>query len=76
MRRTERSSPETLNAFDGVRLDFLGMEVTRCGEKVRLTNREFKTLNYMIKNSNKTISRDELLNEVSGYQSQAPTLCK
>ena len=45
------------------------MEVTRCGEKVQLTTKEFETLHYMIKNAKRVISRDELLNEVWGYHS-------
>ncbi len=69
IRRTARSSSEIFYAFEGVKVDCLGMEVTRCGEKVRLTTKEFKTLHYMLKNAKRVISRDELLNEVWGYHS-------
>jgi DNA-binding response OmpR family regulator len=69
IRRTARSSSETLYAFEGVKVDGLGMEVTRCGETVPLTTKEFKTLHYMVKNANRVISRDEFLNEVWGYHS-------
>ncbi len=69
IRRTARSSSESFYAFDGVTVDCLGMEVTRCGEKVQLTTKEFETLHYMIKNAKRVISRDELLNEVWGYHS-------
>jgi DNA-binding response OmpR family regulator len=69
IRRTARSSSETFYAFEGVKVDCLGMEVTRCGEAVQLTTKEFKTLHYMVKHANRVISRDELLNEVWGYHS-------
>jgi DNA-binding response OmpR family regulator len=44
------------------------MEITRSGEKVTVTAKEFKTLEFLTKNAERTISRDELLNEVWGYQ--------
>lgn len=43
------------------------MEIHRNGRPVTLTNKEFKTLAYLIKNPRRVISRDELLNEVWGY---------
>ena len=69
IRRTARSSSELFYAFEGVTVDCLGMELTRCGEKGRLTTKEFKALHYMLKNAKRVISRDELLNEVWGYHS-------
>jgi len=44
------------------------METRRKGQTVALTLKEFKTLAYLIKNARRVISRDELLNEVWGYQ--------
>ncbi len=38
------------------------------GEPVVLTTMEFKTLKYLIQNARRVISRDELLNEVWGYE--------
>jgi DNA-binding response OmpR family regulator len=43
------------------------MEIHRYGRPVTLASNEFKTLAYLIKNSRRVISRDELLNEVWGY---------
>jgi hypothetical protein len=43
------------------------MEIHRNGRPVTLTSKEFKTLAYLIKNPRRVISRDELLNEVWGY---------
>ena len=47
---------------------FSTMEVHRNGRSVILTCKEFKTLAYLIKHPRKVISRDELLNEVWGYE--------
>ena len=55
-------------AFGGVRGCFSTMEIHRNGRAVTLTCKEFKTLEYFIKNPRKVISRDELLNEVWGYE--------
>ena len=44
------------------------MEIHRKGRPVTLTSKEFKTLAYLIKNPRRVISRDELLNEVWGYE--------
>jgi DNA-binding response OmpR family regulator len=54
--------------FGGVRGCFSTMEIHRNGRPVILTFKEFKTLAYLIKNPRRVISRDELLNEVWGYE--------
>ena len=59
--------------FDGISVDFTKMEVNRNGELVVLTAQEFKTLKFLIQNAERVISRDELLNEVWGYQNYPST---
>jgi DNA-binding response OmpR family regulator len=54
--------------FGGVRGCFSTMEIRSNGRPVTLTCKEFKTLAYLIKNARRVISRDELLNEVWGYE--------
>ena len=54
-------------AYDDVAVDFAKMELTRKGEAIALTPQEFKVLKYFIANPERVISRDELLNEVWGY---------
>jgi len=54
--------------FGGVKGCFSTMEIHRNGRPVTLTSKEFKTLAYLIKNPRRVISRDELLNEVWGYE--------
>jgi DNA-binding response OmpR family regulator len=54
--------------FGGVTGCFSTMDIQRDGRPVILTCKEFKTLAYLIKNPGRVISRDELLNEVWGYE--------
>ena len=68
MRRAARVSSENLFAFEDVIVDFSKMEITRGGEKIMVTAKEFKTLEFFTKNAERVISRDELLKDVWGYQ--------
>ena len=63
-------NPNTTDTFEfgGVKGCFSAMEIHRNGRPVILTCKEFKTLEYFIKNPRRVISRDELLNEVWGYE--------
>jgi DNA-binding response OmpR family regulator len=64
----KRSNPGAVFVFDDVAINFAGMEARRNGNPVALRLKEFKTLTYLIQNSGRVISRDELLNEVWGYE--------
>jgi DNA-binding response OmpR family regulator len=61
-------NPKDTFEFGGVKGCFSAMEIHRDGRPVILTRKEFKTLAYLIKNPRRVISRDELLNEVWGYE--------
>jgi DNA-binding response OmpR family regulator len=73
LRRTTRSSTGEVAGFDGVSVDFTKMEVIRDGQIVGLTAQEFKTLKFLVQNAERVITRDELLNEVWGYQNYPST---
>jgi DNA-binding winged helix-turn-helix (wHTH) protein len=53
--------------FGAVCVNLSRMEVRRAGEPVVLTPLEFKLLRYFMLNPARVISRDELLNEVWGF---------
>ncbi|MFN7945544.1 MAG: response regulator transcription factor [Blastocatellia bacterium] len=59
--------------FGDIRIDFRRAEVTRGDEKIELSAREFQLLRYFIEHREATLSRDELLNEVWGYDSLPTT---
>ena len=73
LRRSSRSATSEVNAFGSISVDFVRMEVTRDGQSIPLTAQEFKTLKFMMQNAERVISRDELLNEVWGYQNYPST---
>jgi DNA-binding response OmpR family regulator len=68
LRRNLRKDASESVSFDGIFVDFTKMEVTRDSERVGLTAQEFKTLKFLVQNAERVITRDELLNEVWGYQ--------
>jgi len=54
-------------SFGSIAVDFFRMVLTRDGVEVPLTPQEFKILKYFVRNAERVISRDELLNEVWGF---------
>jgi DNA-binding response OmpR family regulator len=73
LRRNLRKDASELVSFDGISVDFSKMEVTRDSERVGLTAQEFKTLKFLVQNAERVITREELLNEVWGYQNYPTT---
>jgi len=59
--------------FGGARVDFTSMEATHDGKPVTLTAQEFKLLKFLAASPGRVLSRDELLNEVWGYQNYPST---
>jgi two-component system alkaline phosphatase synthesis response regulator PhoP len=59
--------------FGDVRVDFRRAEVERQGQPIELSAREFQLLRYFIEHRGAALSRDELLNEVWGYNSMPST---
>ena len=69
---SDASVHQTL-AFHDVRIDFTSMAATRAAIPVLLTAQEFKLLKFFAQSPDRVISRDELLNEVWGYQNYPST---
>lgn len=64
---TGGAAPTETYRFGNVEIDFRRAEVARDGKPVELSALELKLLRYFIEHRGATISRDELLNEVWGY---------
>jgi two-component system alkaline phosphatase synthesis response regulator PhoP len=60
-------SPTGTYRFGDIVVDFRKAEVTRDGQPIELSAREFKLLRHFIAHRGATLSRDELLSEVWGY---------
>src|SRR5579863_1396139 len=73
LRHTARPPEAQVVSFDGISVDFKRMEVKRDDKPVVLTAQEFKTFQFLVQNADRVISRDELLNEVWGYQNYPST---
>jgi DNA-binding response OmpR family regulator len=59
--------------FGDVTVNFRKAEVARAGVALELSAREFLLLKYFVEHREATLSRDELLNEVWGYQTTPTT---
>jgi DNA-binding winged helix-turn-helix (wHTH) protein len=68
MPKSEVRSEECDLVFGDVKVSFSSMEASRKGKPVTLTALEFKILKYLVQNARRVISRDELLNQVWGYE--------
>jgi two-component system alkaline phosphatase synthesis response regulator PhoP len=79
LRRSATSTPKKSSLSSGVyqfgvvRVDLRRTLVTRNNKPVNVSAREFKLLRYLLEHSGATVSRDELLNEVWGYNSLTTT---
>jgi len=73
-----RRAPSSTRPTDGYRfgaisIDFRKAEVTRDGLPIELAAREFQLLRYFIEHRGATLTREELLNEVWGYNAMPST---
>jgi two-component system alkaline phosphatase synthesis response regulator PhoP len=73
-----RRAPTTVHPAEGyhfgaVRVDFRRAEVTKAGAPLELSAREFQLLKYFIEHRGATLTREELLNEVWGYNAMPST---
>lgn len=73
VRRSTRRSSGAAQGFGDVSVDFAKMEVIRSGQPVTMTAQEFKVLKFLLENAERVVSREELLNEVWGYQNYPST---
>ena len=73
-----RRVPTTVHPSEGyqfgdVRVEFRRAEVTKGGAPLELSAREFQLLKYFIEHRGATLTREELLNEVWGYNAMPST---
>ena len=65
--------PSEGHQFGDIRMDFRKAEITKAGAPLDLSAREFQLLRYFVEHRGATLSREELLNEVWGYNSTPTT---
>lgn len=68
LRRAQSPPTKRLLRFGSLRMNVRATEVTRDGKQVELSAREFHLLRHLMEHRGETLSRDELLQEVWGYE--------
>lgn len=66
LRRTKKEVEEVVE-FGALRLDRAARRLTRAGEEIELSPKEFSLLLYFVEKSGRALTRDEILNAVWGY---------
>ena len=64
---TVSDATPTRHQFGSIAMDTRSTQVTRDGQIVPMSAKEFQLLRYFVEHSNVTLSREELLREVWGY---------
>jgi two-component system alkaline phosphatase synthesis response regulator PhoP len=67
LRRAPARAAQDSYTFGNIRVNFPGTQVFREGSPVNLSAREFQLLKYFIEHAGITLSRDDILREVWGY---------
>jgi DNA-binding response OmpR family regulator len=74
LRRPQKQAVTTATyTFGDCEIDFAKMSARRAGKPITLTAHEFKLLKYFVEHAERVLSREELLNEVWGYNSYPTT---
>ena len=65
--RTASGNRSSLLSLGDLTLDLNSHVVTRAGEEIRLTGKEYRLLEYLMLNKNRILSRDRILTHVWGF---------
>ncbi len=71
--RVARQTPTTTIRTAGLEVDLLSREVRHDGQLVRLTKTEFDLLAYFMNNPGRTLTREQILRAVWGYEHDPAT---
>ncbi len=67
--RRSRQTEQDVYEFGDCRLDIPARKLTRKGDEIKLSPKEFSLLEYFVKKPGRALTRDEILNMVWGYDS-------
>ena len=73
LRSTRREAEEDNLCFEKIRVNRQTREVFSNGRQVELTLKEFELLVYLMENQTRVVTRDELLNQIWGYEYDGET---
>lgn len=66
-RRSKTITTESLVTAGDLTLDRVRFTVTRGSKPIRLTNREFSLLEYLLRNKGRIVTKDQIINHVWNY---------
>jgi DNA-binding response OmpR family regulator len=67
--RRNRQTEQDIYEFGDCRLDIPARKLTRKGDEIKLSPKEFSLLEYFVKKPGRALTRDDILNMVWGYDS-------
>jgi two-component system alkaline phosphatase synthesis response regulator PhoP len=75
LRRAQAASRKKISTWDfhGITVDFARARMTKKGEEIVLSERECRLLQHLIESRGEVVTRDELLEEVWGYEAAPMT---
>ena len=73
LRRAKREEKKDILKFEDIEINKKTREVTSEGHLCELTLKEFELLVYLMENQSRVVTRDELLNQVWGYEYDGET---
>ena len=73
LRRAKREEKKDILKFEEIEINKKTREVTSSGHFCELTLKEFELLVYLMENQSRVVTRDELLNQVWGYEYDGET---
>ncbi len=68
LRASSEATGATTLSGAGIELDLISRQVRRAGELVRLSSTEFELLHYLMRNSGRVLTREQILRAVWGYE--------
>lgn len=73
LRRVKRVEDKDVLSYQGISVNKKTREVTSSGRLCELTLKEFELLVYLLENQARVVTRDELLNQIWGYEYDGET---
>lgn len=73
LRRAKREENRAILSYQDISVNKKTREVTSSGRNTELTLKEFELLVYLLENHSRVVTRDELLNQIWGYEYDGET---
>ena len=73
LRRAKREENRAILSYQDISVNKNTREVTSSGRNTELTLKEFELLVYLLENQSRVVTRDELLNQIWGYEYDGET---